>query len=326
MSIAARAPALGAAVHTLAGRSMGTSWNVKFAGPAGLDTAALTAAVQSELDLVVAQMSHWEPGSNLGRFNRAPAGSEHALPPVFAEVLACALEVAAASGGAFDPAAGALVDLWGFGPTGRFDEPGFAPPDDAAVAAALAQSGWLKLRVDQGRAHQPGGVQLDLSAIAKGYAVDRVARRLVALGFGDSLVEVGGELRGSGIRPDGQPWWVALAQPDGSAPSTRVALHGLSVATSGDYVRAFTGPGSERRAHTIDPRSGRPVEHGLASVSVLHAECMLADAWSTALTVLGTERGLALAARMGIAALFVQRREDGGFDEHPSPALAELAE
>jgi thiamine biosynthesis lipoprotein len=332
-AIAPRAPALGGAVHVLEGRSMGTSWSVRLVGPAkDYRPEPVALAIQRELDAVVAQMSPWEGDSDISRFNHAAAGSWHELPSAFFEVLSYALEVARDSGGACDPSAGALVNAWGFGPHGRHGEPGFEPPSSAAIEAARAVSGWQRLDVDAParRVRQPGGMQLDLSAIAKGHAVDRVAAMLARrFGFDDSLVEVGGELRGSGIKPDGQPWWVVLETPpqavdDDGAVQTRVALHGLSVATSGDYRRFFTR-GDSRYPHTIDPRTGWPIAHGLALVTVLHESCMAADALSTALTVLGWDEGLAWAEQRGIAALFVARRPDGGLEERMSRAFAALA-
>jgi thiamine biosynthesis lipoprotein len=333
----ARAPALGGHVHALAGRTMGTTWSVRLVGPRTLKPEPITQAIQSELDEVVAQMSPWERGSDITRFNRATAGSWQALPPAFFEVLQYGLTVARDSAGAYDPTAGALVDAWGFGPQGRHDEPGFEPPSPTAVAAARALSGWRRIELDAPtrRVRQPGGVRLDLSAIAKGYAVDRVARMLAQrFGFGDALIEVGGELRGSGIKPDGQPWWVALesapqlrdghVNADASLPQTRIALHGLSIATSGDYRRFFQRSGTHY-PHTIDPRSGQPIAHGLALVTVLHERCMAADALSTALTVLGPVDGPAWAEARGIAALFVTRRPDGHLEERLSSAFVALA-
>jgi thiamine biosynthesis lipoprotein len=322
LEIAPAAPAFGAAVHTLQGQTMGTTWCVKLCGPRLIDAVALQRAIQQPLDGVVAQMSPWEAGSPLSRFNRAPPGSWHTLPADLLQVLACALQVAASSEGAFDPAAGELVNLWGFGPPG----PVAAPPLPAELAAARARGDWRQLVVRDIHVRQPGGLQLDLSAIAKGFGVDQVSRRLHQLGIADHLVEVGGELRGSGVRPDGQPWWVDLQVPPsagGAITATRVALHGLSVATSGDYLRCFDD-GGVRRSHTIDPRTGWPVAHGLASVSVLHAECMHADALSTALTVLGPQHGMQFARRHGIAALFVERRGDVLL-ERLSPALEAMA-
>jgi thiamine biosynthesis lipoprotein len=236
--------------------------------------------------------------------------------------------VARDSAGAYDPCAGALVNLWGFGPHGRFDQPDFIPPTPQQIADARAQLAAQPVVLEQQtrRALQPGGVQLDLSAVAKGYSVDRLAYFLKTQGVHHYLVEVGGELRGAGVKPDGQPWWVALEQvgdvPSGAAQPEELwlALHGLAVATSGDYRRYFELDG-RRYSHTIDPRSGMPIANDLASVTVVHAQCMAADAWSTALTVLGREQGLRLAEPQGLAARFVVRDADGGFTEHMSTHL-----
>lgn len=331
LELDASMPVLGAQAHRLDGLTMGTTWQVLWAAPGESPHEPVRAAVQRELDLVVAQMSTWLESSDLERFNRAPAGTVHTVSEAMAEVLAAALWLAEVSGGAFNPAAGALVNLWGFGPSPRYTDSGFAPPTDAAVQRALTQLDWRALRWNAASREilQPGGLRLDFSAIAKGYAVDRVSRRLSAMGLRHTLVEVGGELRGQGLRLGGQPWWVDLESPptapgQGPLPTTRVALHGLCVATSGDYRRVYTH-GGVRWPHTIDPRNGRPLANGLASVSVLHTECLWADAWSTALTVLGRELGMALATAHGIAALFVQREADGRLTETLTPAMKELA-
>jgi thiamine biosynthesis lipoprotein len=313
---------VGGALLDFSGNSMGTTWSVRLVAAGAC--AHLHEGLQQQLDCVVAQMSHWFDDSSLGRFNRAQADTWHSLPAEFFEVLAFAMEVAHLSGGAYDPCAGALVNLWGFGPTARFDQPGFAAPAPAAVAALLARRRAQRVELDPvaRRARQPGAALLDLSAVAKGYAVDLLARYLEAQGVRHYLVEVGGELRGAGVKPDGQPWWVALEQVGDEAEQPQqmvLALHGLAVATSGDYRRFFQRDG-ERFSHTIDPRSGMPIANGLASVSVVHAECMAADAWSTALTVLGPDTGMLLAERLGLAVRFVVR-SGNGFKEHLSSRL-----
>ena len=307
------------------GETMGTTWSVAACLTPAHDGAAMAAGIGAVLDGVIAQMSNWEAGSDLSRFNRAPAGSWHALPePAFA-VIDCALRVARESGGAYDPSAGPLVDLWGFGPAAP--RSGFPSADE--VAHARARCGWPRIVLDHdGRsALQPGGISLDLCAIAKGHAVDAVSKYLDAQGVHHHLTEIGGELRGTGTKPDGLPWFVELEMPEGtsqggSLPPTLAALHGLSVATSGDYRRFFEHDG-RRYAHTIDPRTGYPASHALASVTVLHPQCMLADAYSTALTVLGPHAGMDLARRQDLAARFVVRTSDG-FDEHLTPAFAEM--
>jgi FAD:protein FMN transferase len=314
-------PRLPTHVLDLSGESMGTGWSVR--AWAGLDLPAgrVRTAVQTCLDAVVAEMSPWEPTSHLSRFNRASAESWHVLPTDFFTVLCCGLNLAAQSGGAFDPACGALVDAWGFGPGGRRSE----PPTPAALQAARTRPGWRHVRLDPAnrRAWQPGGVYLDLCGIAKGFAVDAVAERLNALGIGNYLVEVGGELRGHGTKPDGLPWWVGIACPPGATfegPPLLVALHGLSIATSGDYVRFFEHEG-QRFAHTLDPRTGAPVIGALTAVTVLHASCMHADALATALTVLGLDAGMRFAAEHDIAALFWVHNPGATLHEHLSPAM-----
>ncbi|WP_354684202.1 FAD:protein FMN transferase [Cupriavidus necator] len=317
-------PAADARLHRWGGESMGTTWSVAALLPPATDASDVAAGIQAVLDGVIAQMSNWEAGSDLSRFNRAAPGSWHRLPDDCFAVLQCALQVARDSGGAYDPSAGPLVDLWGFGPAPQRS----APPSPDAVQAARGRCGWARIEVDgAGKlALQPGGVSLDFCAIAKGFAVDAVARYLSAQNLDHHLTEIGGELRGHGVKPDGMPWWVALETPPGLGNDpegqTLVALHGLSVATSGDYRRYFDSDG-RRYAHTIDPRTGYPASHALASVTVLHAQCMLADALSTALTVLGPEAGMAHARRHGIAARFLVRTP-GGFDERISPAFAAM--
>jgi thiamine biosynthesis lipoprotein len=317
--ISSAPPPAGGTIADWRGTSMGTSWSVRAVGaPADLQD-----RLQAELDLVVAQMSHWEATSDLGRFNRAPAGTWQELPPEFFDVLSFALDVCDATAGACDPCAGALVNLWGFGPVNRYDEPGFVPPTAAQVGGVLAQRAHVRLDAVGRRAWQPGGVQLDLSAIAKGYAVDRLAECLDRLGIHHYLVEVGGELRGAGVKPDGQPWWVSLEQPVQDAGEIVVALHGLAIATSGDYRRYFHTD-ARRFPHTIDPRTGMPIDSGIASVTVVHASCMAADAWSTALTVLGVDEGLRLAERRHLAARFLVRQPDGTLLESVSSHFAAM--
>src|SRR5471030_1134247 len=207
------APA-GGVIVALDGLTMGTSWAVRMVAPSA-SSAGLKRGLQQRLDDVVAQMSHWDASSDLGRYNRAPADSWHALAPDFFTVLDFALDVMRDSGGAYDPCAGALVNLWGFGPEQRYDEPGFIAPTQAQIGAVRDRRASQRIELDRAarRFYQPGGVQLDLSAIAKGYGVDQLAGYLESQGIHHYLVEVGGELRGAGVKPDGQPWWVALEQP-----------------------------------------------------------------------------------------------------------------
>lgn len=301
-----------APVATLDGRTMGTCWRVRCALPAGVDPDRLRHAIDARLDDLVAQMSHWDAASTLSRFNASPAGAAADLPGDFAAVIDLSLRMAHASGGAFDPAIGRLVDLWGFGP------PGPRPvPDDAAVAAARAASGWRRLRRDPDgrRLVQPGGLALDQSGVAKGYAVDAVADLLGDHGIAHCLVEIGGELVGRGIRPDGDPWWVELENPPGIATAPiRVALHQCAVATSGDYHRG---------RHSIDPRTGRPVANGVRSVSVIAGSAALADALATAITIAWPDGGLIAAQR--VAARIVVGNGDDMQEFLTDPLRAMLA-
>lgn len=309
--IDAAAPAL----HDLRGLTMGTRWSVKLVAAAGA-LPRLERGIQARLDEVVAQMSTWEPDSDISRYNRAHAGSVHVLPAGFAAVLDAALALAADTDGAYDPSVGPLTDAWGFGPAG----PRTHAPDTEALAQAHARIGWQRLRFDraQRRLTQPGGACLDLSSIAKGYGVDRVADWLLAQGIGDCLVEVGGELRGHGRKPDGSHWRIAVESPGGDEDRAAavIALDGLAIATSGDYRRYFE-QGERRYSHTLDPRGGLPIDNTVASVTVLHRQCMHADALATALSVLGAHAGMAYANRRQLAALFVLREGDG-FIARPS--------
>lgn len=305
---------MNAVVETFGGETMGTTWSAKIvAPPSGVQT-----QIESVLATIIAQMSHWEPTSQLSRINNSPPNTWHRIGPEFAQVMAIALDVAEHSGGAFDPATGAAVDLWGFGPPG----PRTGLPTEAEIEAARALCGYDAIDFDplllSLRLTRP--VRLDLSGIAKGYAVDAVAARLKAMGCLDFLVEIGGELIGEGIQPDGQPWWVDVEVPPGvdSAP-LRVALHGMAVATSGDYRRAFVAE-DVSFAHTIDPHTARPLVNGVASVTVLNRDCAHADAWASALTVLGPDAGMALAERKSLAAH--RLAHDG--NDRLSPALTAM--
>ncbi|KGF78627.1 thiamine biosynthesis protein ApbE [Massilia sp. JS1662] len=315
-------PPPGSRIHTFDGTSMGTTWTVRVAAGRTDD---LRPVLQAELDAIVAQMSHWEPDSLLSRYNRAPAGTWIDLPAQFFDVVDYALWAHMASGGAYDPAAGALVDLWGFGAARRYDHTGFYAPIDAAIERTLDQRAAARLSFDRDgrRLLQPGGLRLDLSSIAKGYAVDRLALRLERHGVRHYLVEVGGELRGAGVKPDGHPWWVEVeGVPDSAAPQAVVALHGLSIATSGDY-RQYFEHGARRVSHTLDPRTGRPVANDVASVTVLAPTCMEADALSTVLAVLGPDDGIAFAEARALAARLLVRRADT-LEEITTPAWKAL--
>lgn len=313
------------ALHQLHGQTMGTTWSVRLVLPERISPDTLQQGIQAALDTVDGQMSTYKPASALSRYNRAPAGSWQVLPPEFFTVLQYALTVARDSGGAYDPTVGPLVNLWGFGPDRRPRE----PPSSAAIAQARARIGWAKVKLDPAtrRAYQPGGVTLDLSAVAKGYGVDQVGRYLERAGVSAWLVEVGGELKAHGRKPDGTPWRVGVERPDAAAGAADNAdelvdvlgLHDQAIATSGDYRHVYEDHG-RYYSHHIDPRSGWPVPHEVASASVLAADCMTADPLGTTLSVLGPEQGMAYARRHNLAVLLVLRTATG-FRQWMSPAF-----
>ncbi len=298
-----------AEIVDFSGETMGTLWRVRAALVSGNDRDQVRAAIQHTLDEIVRQMSHWDETSLLSAYNCAEPGHWSDLPPEFATVIASALTIAEATGGAFDPAIGRLTDLWGLGPNRRPDA-----PSAAKLGEALAQSGWHRLTYDPEarRLRQPGGLWLDLSGIAKGYAADAVADCLADLGIFHALTEIGGECVGRGIRPDHDPWWVEAEAPfNFTGPPIRIALHQLAIATSGDYLKG---------AHTIDPATGELAIHSTSAVTVIHPSCMVADAWASALLVLPPENAHKLAEREGICARLISRSGD----EWLSPAFAAM--
>ncbi len=271
--------------------------------PAETHSLPLHQAIQAALDCVVDQMSTWEPDSVISTLNRAEPGW-YQIPAEFFHVLGRALQIAEQSGGAYDPTMGRLTDLWGFGPKGPVQE----PPAHAEIAAALSTAGWRRTALNEPLrgVWQPGGMQFDLSSIAKGYGADEIARVLDEHGAEHYLVELGGELKAKGRNPQGTQWALDIETPGHASSGFPLTLTDCAIATSGDYRRCFHHHG-QRYAHTLDPRTGRPLQQALESVSVLHAQCMVADGLATALLCLGLEEGLAHARRHKIPALFMSR-------------------
>jgi len=299
------------------GATMGTTYHVTLVDPpASLGREAAASGVDAALQQVNARMSTYLADSELMRFNRAAPGVWFAVSADTAEVVATALDVYRRSGGAFDVTVGPLVDLWGFGAGSKGPD---RVPDHAAVAAAAARVGSeaLEVRTDPPALRKQADREIDLSAIAKGYGVDRAALWLAQVGVANYMVEVGGEVRTAGRNPQGGKWRIGVEAPElqqGRAVAA-LALSGESVATSGDYRNYFEQDG-RRYSHTIDPATARPIEHALASVSVIAADCKSADAWATAIDVLGPDKGLALAEREGIPAYLIVRAESGFESRH----------
>jgi len=305
---------------------MGTTYAVVLGGdaPAVAERERLASLVAETLARIDALMSTYKPESELSRFNRAAEGDTFAVSAETLEVFRVAREVSEATGGAFDVTVAPLVDLWGFGAAPRAP----APPGARELAGARARVGYRLVEVDAPRRalrKLAPGVCCDLSAIAKGYAVDRVVDALVAAGRDSFLVEVGGDLRARGRRADGAPWSVAIERPDERARSLFrvVALVDRALATSGDY-RNFYEQDGKRYSHLIDPRSGRPIAHRVASVSVAHLSATYADAWATGLAVLGPDEGLARAESEGLAAFFILHGEGGALETRATAAWSAL--
>lgn len=311
---------------TLTGDTMGTTWHVTLVPAAGMpDRAVLQAGIEAELERVNQSMSTYRQDSEISRFNALAPDTWFAISDDFHAVLSTAMAVGWQSEGAYDVTVAPLVDLWGFGPAGHVSTP---PPDDR-ISVVLENVGQEFLRLDEEEGHRllkTHPVSLDFSSIAKGYAVDLVARWLDAQGLSRYLVEVGGEMRLSGLSGRGDPWRVAIERPESALRTAEqaISLTDVAIATSGDYRNYFEVDG-QRFSHSIDPRSGYPVAHDLVSVTVLGSSAMRADAWATALVVLGHERAMAVAAEQGLAVYFIQRQGDALRSSH-SPAFAPFLE
>jgi len=278
--------------HAPNGPTMGTRWQALFHMPHSFDVAPVTAAMQAALAGIDAQMSTWKPDSDLMRLNASQPDVWVDVPPRLLAVLAAALEIGRASGGAFDIGKGDAVAAWGFGP---------AKADEAAIRAALACARspaheMLELDSTTGRARKHGTLPLDLSGIAKGYGVDRLAEVASTFGITGALVAIDGELQAIGLQPDGAPWTVAIERPDHRkrAPHPIIALQDAAIATSGDYQHSVE-VGTRKLSHTMDPARGGPLAAQPASVTVVAKSCMAADAWATALMVRGRLEGTELA-------------------------------
>jgi FAD:protein FMN transferase len=306
----------------ISGPTQGTTYHIKVAdAPATVTSKQLKADVEKVLAAIDRQMSTWRSDSEVSRLNRAPAGEWFAVSPATAEVVAAAQEISRKTDGALDVTVGPLVRLWHFGPDTTADPSlrtkprPIVPPTDEAIDNARKLIGYKKLEV---RANPPAlrksvaGLEIDLSSIASGYAIDQLSKLLSERGLKNWLIEIGGEVRAAGRRADGQPWQVAIERPIPGKPQMQMAvpLQNAAIATAGDYQKFFEYEG-RRYSHIIDPSAGRPIEHSLASVTVVANTCTAADGWDTPLLVLGPERGFEYAEKNGIAALFLTR-DDGG--------------
>jgi FAD:protein FMN transferase len=301
------------AIHEFTGYTMGTTYSVKVVEPGmtAARQAAIDSSVAATLSEVNSLMSTYDSASELSRFNAHNDTTAFPVSHYLLDVFSIARQVSLGSGGAFDVTVAPLVNAWGFGPGGNRD----APPSEALLRELEARVGYDRIEIDHDaltlRKLHPD-VTADLSAVAKGYGVDLVAIRLHQLGVDDLLVEIGGEVRGDGHKPDGSDWQVAIEVPDSRTRAVYrpLPISDLAVATSGDYRNYYERDGV-RLAHIIDPRTGRPAQHSGASVTVVDTSAAVADAWATALSVLGPDEGLDLASEEGLAAFFIRRTETG---------------
>ncbi len=295
--------------YSLNGETMGTRYTALFYAEAGLDTDAINRALAEAVGRVDQQMSTWKADSDLNRLNAAPEQVWLPVPEELATVLAAALRVGQQSGGAFDIAVGDLVEAWGFGPGASSVTE--QPLDTLAPRSALSANAALTVDTQRHQVRKRAPLQLNLNAIAKGFGVDELARCLDGFGLTDYLVGIDGEMRARGSKPDAQPWVVAIEKPCRGVREVMgvMELCDAAIATSGDY-RHWIDVKGRHYAHTMNPATGAPLCNSVAAVTVVAASCMLADAWATALMVLGESEGPRVAQARGMDALFVLRDGD----------------
>ena len=295
--------------YSLNGETMGTRYTALFYAEAGLDTDAINRALAQAVGRVDQQMSTWKADSDLNRLNAAPEQVWLPVPEELATVLAAALRVGQQSGGAFDIAVGDLVEAWGFGPGASSVTE--QPLDTLAPRSALSANAALTVDTQRHQVRKRAPLQLNLNAIAKGFGVDELARCLDDFGLTDYLVGIDGEMRARGSKPDAQPWVVAIEKPCRGVREVMgvMELCDAAIATSGDY-RHWIDVKGRHYAHTMNPATGAPLCNSVAAVTVVAASCMLADAWATALMVLGESEGPRVAQARGMDALFVLREGD----------------
>lgn len=311
----------GLPVVELSGETIGTYYLVKVfpEGPQTPTPLEMEHAIQRQLNLVDRKMSTYRTDSELSQFNQFDSREPFTFSEETFEVIQLSQRISEQTDGAFDITVGPLVNAWGFGPEGAVQA-----PTEQELARLRQRVGYQLLSVDPvartvSKAHPE--IYLDLSAVAKGYAVDRVAAALDDLSVENYMVEVGGEVRTNGVNAEGHAWQIGIEVPDDTIGGVQrvIGLSGMAMATSGDYRNYYERDGVIY-SHTIDPRTGRPVPHSVASATVIHHECVYADALATALVVMGADEGLALAQEMGLPVLFVIHKDDG-LEERPSPAF-----
>ncbi|WP_162181078.1 FAD:protein FMN transferase [Solemya velum gill symbiont] len=293
----------------LSGSTMGTGWSVKYWSDETLpDKMQVQQSIQSQLNSFEQMMSTYRADSDITQFNHSNSVEWQQVPAELAEVTSAALEISALTDGAYDITVEPLVELWGFGPV----ETNGKKPSVEEIDLALRKVGYRKLSVNQNLSQlrkSNADLSIDLSSIAKGYAVDRVAQQLNALGIPNYMLEVGGELITMGRSHRGNAWRIAIEKPVDGMQSVQLVISpdNMGVATSGDYRNYFEDDAGMRFSHTIDPITGLPVKNRMASVTVIMPSVMLADGYATALMALGPDKAMELAEKNRIAAYFIIR-------------------
>lgn len=308
-----------ARIHEISGKTMGTYYHVKISHPGKIERAILKTRIDDRLNAVNQSMSMFLKSSEISRFNRSTGTPPLKISEGFAHVLDQARTLHELTGGAWDGTIKPLVDLWGFGTKGAAS----AAPDQESIHQALATVGFSKIILTGNLlSKQEPRITLDLGSIAKGYGVDQVARELRKEGFGNVLVEIGGEVVARGEKRPGSPWNVGIATPDKKIERQTVyralPLKNQALATSGDY-RNFTLLDERAYSHIIDPATGYPIKNGVVSASVLAPDCTIADGLATALMVMGEKKGLILINKMArIECLIIVQKTDGSFENRYS--------
>lgn len=303
---------------SFSGPTMGTTYTVKFYTTEDIDNPwSIKGDVDDVLLSVNKHMSTYDPSSELSRFNQLPANTAQDISQGLAYVVDKALLISQMSNGEYDVTVGPLVNLWGFGPGKREDK----VPSDEQIKQAQARVGYQSIQLEGLRLSKEKDIYIDLSSIAKGYGVDQVAETLERHGIQSYLVEVGGEIRSKGVKPEGESWQVAIESPAGGHDVAKkiIPADNIAIATSGDYRNYFEKNGV-RYSHTINPLTGRPVTHRLVSVTVIDKTTTMADGLATAITVLGPDKGLQFAQDNGIAA-YLMVKTDFGYEERVSDAF-----
>ncbi|MHC8285275.1 FAD:protein FMN transferase [Pseudomonas sp. XS1P51] len=309
-------------MESFSGPTMGSTYSIKYLRQAGLPTPAeVRVQVEKILAEVDQQMSTYRSDSDIERFNDLPANRCQKMPAPILKLVRVAEQLSEQSEGSYDLTVEPLLNLWGFGPQAREEK----VPSAQALAEVRQRVGYQHLRIEGDQLCKDAAVEVDFNSIAAGYAVDRIAAQLEASGIHNYLAEATGELKAAGKKLDGSPWRIALEEPrdDQQVAQRVIAVDGYGVSTSGDYRNYFEQDG-RRYSHTFDARTGAPVSHTLASVTVINPSALMADGLSTLLLILGPERGWDYAEKHDIGAFFVIRA-DTGFVTRTSHAFERLS-